>query len=157
LLLEREAWASSIQTLYERGFIDLHPGQTLDQLSRDDLLNLAKRCHRGPTTWKKYSGAEVSQTYTVEFDKPQDLEGANYQQAILVPGGQYLLFRSNEGELLACWELATGDVIWTFRPLQEGYFFRGMAIDVVQTEEGPVIDILVGLRRMINVGVLRKK
>lgn len=104
-----------------RIFLDLPPGQSLENFSVSELVDLAKRTVLGPETWSQHSKPVIAQKTIVypNISPGNDLDDFLhlYNEVKLLPGGKWVLFRRNW--TLECWNVAENTLIWGYHSPSE--------------------------------------
>lgn len=144
LTFYKEIWAALLSHLHTRGFIDLLPGQHLEEFDVEGLINLAKRIVQGPQSWSAASPAALTPTRQIILTPigPSYLYWENEVQ--LLPGGQYLLIQKSKN--LECWSMVTRKPVWKYQGQWMSYWVSGFAAALVN--DGRAVNILVGVRSL---------
>ncbi|RDB28118.1 hypothetical protein Hypma_001468 [Hypsizygus marmoreus] len=145
LALSKQVWLTVLSDLHRRNFIDLLPGQQLDQLSALELVNLARRTVRGPRSWTDPAGPLIAKQLVVKSsitdpDHPNNIGYLN--EVKLLSGGRYILFQHQD--TLECLAVEDGKHIWQYRGHWESFNVLKFAAEVV--DEGKAVIIMVGIR-----------
>ncbi|RDB16905.1 hypothetical protein Hypma_002540 [Hypsizygus marmoreus] len=145
LAFSKQVWLTLLSDLHRRNFIDLLPEQHLNQLTSNELVDLAKRTVSGPRSWSCPAGPTI--THQVVFTSSiTNLEDpSNYYSNCgirLLSGGQFVLFQHQA--TLECLSINGGKHVWQYRGSWEDYEVRSFAAEVV--DEGQAVIIMVGVR-----------
>ena len=115
LAFSREVWRALLTSLHARNFVDLVPGQSLHELSLDELIHLAKRTVQGPRSWSASDNSTpvIARQISLNPDLPPNSDGFDaMDKAKLLSGGQFLLF-TYRGRL-RCWSVAHDRHVWEY-------------------------------------------
>ncbi|KAF8062315.1 hypothetical protein FPV67DRAFT_266612 [Lyophyllum atratum] len=145
LATSKYVWLALISDLHRRGFIDLFPEQRLEDFSTQKLLNLVKRAVHGPKTWSTPGGSPPVVAREIVL-KPNTRIGPGintwYNEAQLLPGGQYILFQNGGG--LECRTTTDDRLIWEYKPSWSRADVQANSAEMV--DDGGSVVILLGIR-----------
>lgn len=110
LAFSRTVWLALICGLHDRNFIDLFPGQRLQDLPVTALVDLAKRTVQGPRSWTS-SGLTVARLITLNTGVSLT-PGSQHLKANLLSGGRFVLFTNMRQ--LRCWSVAEDKLVWEY-------------------------------------------
>ncbi|RDB21907.1 hypothetical protein Hypma_010969 [Hypsizygus marmoreus] len=145
LAFSKQVWLAVLSDLQRRNFIDLLPGQQLNQLTSNELVNLAKRAVLGPRSWTDTSRPRIASQFILKSSITDPDNGNNIadeNKAELLPGGQFLLFRHQE--TLECLTVQEGKHLWQYRGPWVNSNVQAFA--AVVTDDGRACIIIVGIR-----------
>lgn len=119
---------------------ELPPGRSINTLSTQSLVDLAKRTILGPKSWSRlspsYSKPVISRELTLRLDTPLDI-GEDYG-AYVVPGGEYIILGISK---LQCWKLSTNQHLWTHEPQGDPDWggVRNFAVEMVDGDKAMIL------------------
>ncbi|KAJ7748388.1 hypothetical protein B0H16DRAFT_906213 [Mycena metata] len=130
-------WLAAVTELVRKGFVPQEEGVVLGDLTKEQLVEKAKRAMLGPQTWGRddhnHPGPPiVSRTLpsSVRNDDWLDFE------VKLLLGGEYLFHRNWR---LECWSVSQREVVWTYKCCVEDAGVIAFAAELTDTLDQAVI------------------
>ncbi|KAG5643243.1 hypothetical protein DXG03_001293 [Asterophora parasitica] len=157
LATSKAVWLVLLADLHRRGFIDLPPDQSLNQLSTQGLVDLVKRAVLGPKSWlTPDSTTPVAAARQIilnaDFSDTAPLtEDHRRNQQILLQGGNYLLFRYDDPGTFRshfeCRDVRADRRIWEYEGHPDrwsGCTVQSFAAEII--DEGNTANLLLGIQ-----------
>ncbi|KAJ7154123.1 hypothetical protein C8R46DRAFT_1197113 [Mycena filopes] len=137
LACQKSVWLAATTALARRGFVDERQGEPmLHELSKDQLVEIAKRAVRGPRTWRReYGGPPVVSSKIILRSGTANLDCPEFEVNLL-PGGRYLFHLHG---VLDCWSIHERKIIWTQKCMREGSTISAFVAQLVDTVDQAVI------------------
>ncbi|KAJ7154118.1 hypothetical protein C8R46DRAFT_1356872 [Mycena filopes] len=141
LASSKTVWLSAVKDLLRRGFIDLAPGEELNDLSKEELVEKVMRAVHGPRTWGSdhLLPAVVSREIIL-----REGEGAHVHDQVKLLGGGDYLFHKHES-MLECWNLVEERKVWTHEGIDDLEGIEVVDFAVARTEVPGQVVILTCL------------
>ncbi|KAF8192259.1 hypothetical protein K438DRAFT_864652 [Mycena galopus ATCC 62051] len=112
----RHLWLLVIRDLSRRRLIDAAPEETLQALSKEELVDEIRRVVTGPRTWS--SASSTLPTLLRQFIIPLDpLPPAQDRRAELLPGGTHIILSEcidDVARKIECWDVRTQKRVWAW-------------------------------------------
>lgn len=145
LCTSKHVWLVLLCGLNRRGFIDLAPNQRLEDLSKDELLDLAKRTVHGPRTWASSDPTESPVVARQVILKPIVDRAAGVLtwevDPEVLPGGRFSFFQNGWG--FDCRSTMEDRVIWEYKGPCSSHVQEYSAEMI---EGGRAVTLLLGIR-----------
>ncbi|KAJ7708608.1 hypothetical protein B0H16DRAFT_1632021, partial [Mycena metata] len=134
----KSVWLAAVSELVRKGFVYQEDGVVLGDLTKEQLVEKAKRAMLGPRTW----GADhsdlgppiVSREITLPSSVRND-DWLNFEVKLLL-GGEYLFHRNWR---LDCWSVCERKVVWTYKCCVEDAAVIAFAAQLTNTPDQAVV------------------
>ncbi|KAJ7020328.1 hypothetical protein C8F04DRAFT_1403701 [Mycena alexandri] len=109
LASSKSVWLAAVTELFRRGFVHREEDEVLHELSKDQLVEKAKRAALGPQTWRRnhFGPPIVSTEITLHTHNNSRTQFGVH----LLPGGNYLFHNHS---VLDCWRILERKIVWTY-------------------------------------------
>ncbi|GLB33263.1 hypothetical protein LshimejAT787_0101560 [Lyophyllum shimeji] len=145
LASSRQVWLSLIRELHQRNFLHLEREKGLEDLTKPELVALAKRVVFGPRSFSSESGKDGLKVTRQIILKPTIPLGPGIldweNETLLLPNSDFVLFRHLHFE---CIDVASDKVIWRHTGHWSGYKVQVFTAELV--DEGTAAIIVAGIR-----------
>ncbi|KAJ7154120.1 hypothetical protein C8R46DRAFT_1118731, partial [Mycena filopes] len=119
LACHRTVWLAATAELVRRRFVDRSEGEPmLNELSKEQLVEIAKRAVQGPQTWRHGSQGPPVVLREITLSSGTANEDCPEFEVKLLPGGKYLFHLHS---VLDCWSIPEQRVIWTHKTWIEDF------------------------------------